>query len=303
MMMKPRISMFAEHEREVRRNEIGDPLAGLIKHVDFVALTASVDSAAPRPSRAKGGLPPYPILLMVNILVLQQLYNLSDDALEYQLLDRRSFLQLLELTDSSRIPDSKTIWLCPDRLAQASAGAPAFDQVQQRLQQHGYLARCGQIVDASLAQSPVQRSVHGHRLDHLQPASESGHLQPETTRISEGVRSETVLIRTLAANYATNHDRKRCRRLQFSLRRATSLNMSNSGVIASATPNNELPSKRGNRGRLKVARRRYRSIGASHLPAPETGTKNSPAGRLCSMDLQRPTRRASPLSHFRLPSR
>lgn len=112
------------------RNEIGDPLAGLIKHVDFVALTASVDSAALRPSRAKGGRPPYPTLLMVKILVLQQLYNLSDDALEYQLLDRRSFLQLLELTDGSSIPDSKTIWLCRDRLAQAGAGTPVFDQVQ-----------------------------------------------------------------------------------------------------------------------------------------------------------------------------
>jgi transposase, IS5 family len=33
-----------------------------------------------------------------------------------------------------------------------------FEQVQQQLQQHGYLARCGQIVDASLVQAPVQRN-------------------------------------------------------------------------------------------------------------------------------------------------
>ena len=36
---------------------------------------------APRLSRAKGGRPPYSTLLMVKILVLQQLYNLADDAL------------------------------------------------------------------------------------------------------------------------------------------------------------------------------------------------------------------------------
>src|SRR5476651_2748072 len=92
-MMKPRISLFAEHEREDRRTKIGDPLVGLTKHVDFEALAAGIDAAAPRPSRAKGGRPPYPTVLMVKILVLQQLYNLADDALEYQLLDRRSFLQ------------------------------------------------------------------------------------------------------------------------------------------------------------------------------------------------------------------
>ncbi len=91
-MMKPRISLFAEQEREDRRAKLGDPLEGLAVHVDFETLAARIDAAAPRPSRAKGGRPPYPTVLMIKILVLQQLYNLADDALEYQLLDRRSFL-------------------------------------------------------------------------------------------------------------------------------------------------------------------------------------------------------------------
>jgi len=157
-MMKPRVSLFAEHEREDRRTKIGDPLIGLSKHVDFEALAAGIDAAAPRPSRAKGGRPPYSTELMVKILVLQQLYNLADDALEYQLLDRRSFLQFLDLTESSSIPDAKTIWLFRDRLAQAGVGNQIFEQVQQQLQQHSYMARCGQIVDASLVQAPVQRN-------------------------------------------------------------------------------------------------------------------------------------------------
>src|SRR5471030_2349736 len=157
-MMKPRISLLAEHEREDRRTKIGDPLIGLTKHVDFEALAAGIDEAAPRPSRTKGGRPPYPTVLMVKILVMQQLYNLADDALEYQLLDRRSFLQFLDLTESSSIPDAKTIWLFRDRLAQAGVGNQIFEQVQQQLQQHGYMARCGQIVDASLVQAPVQRN-------------------------------------------------------------------------------------------------------------------------------------------------
>src|SRR5471032_1175762 len=37
-MMKPRISLLAEHEREDQRTKIGDPLVGLTKHVDFEAL-------------------------------------------------------------------------------------------------------------------------------------------------------------------------------------------------------------------------------------------------------------------------
>lgn len=110
-MMKPRISLFAEHKREDRRTKIGDPLIGLTKQVDFEALAAGIDAAAPRPSRAEGGRPPYSTELMVKILVLQQLDNLAYDALEYQLLDRRSFLQFLDLNESSSIPDAETSWL------------------------------------------------------------------------------------------------------------------------------------------------------------------------------------------------
>ena len=54
---------------------------------------------------------------MIKILVLQQLYNLADDALGYQQLDRRSFLRFLDLTESSGIPDAQPIWLLRDRLA------------------------------------------------------------------------------------------------------------------------------------------------------------------------------------------
>lgn len=39
-MMKPRISLFVEHEREDLRTKIGDPLVGLTKHVDFETLAA-----------------------------------------------------------------------------------------------------------------------------------------------------------------------------------------------------------------------------------------------------------------------
>lgn len=131
--MKPRISLFAEPERETRRTSMGNPLIGLTKYVDFEPLTVTIDAAAPRPSRARGGRPPYPTVLMAKILVLQQLYNLADDALEYPLLDGCSFLQFLDLTESSSIPDTQTIWLFQDRLAQAGAGTSVFEQVQQQL--------------------------------------------------------------------------------------------------------------------------------------------------------------------------
>nr|WP_217429961.1 hypothetical protein [Rugamonas rubra] len=57
--------------REDRCSKIGNPLVGLTKHVDLEALAGGIDAAAPRSSRANGGRPPYPNVLMVKILVLQ----------------------------------------------------------------------------------------------------------------------------------------------------------------------------------------------------------------------------------------
>ena len=100
--MKPRsavkTSLFAAKEREQKLDRKGDLLATLEKPVDFTALALEVDRIAPRTSDKRGGRPSYPTELMVRVLILQQLYNLSDDSVEYQLLDRSRRQTLLRQT-------------------------------------------------------------------------------------------------------------------------------------------------------------------------------------------------------------
>lgn len=42
-----KVSLFAEQERETRLDKIGDALSKLAEHVDFAALAAEIDEAAP----------------------------------------------------------------------------------------------------------------------------------------------------------------------------------------------------------------------------------------------------------------
>ena len=119
----------------------------LDKHVDFVALTAAFDQATLRPSREKGGRPPFPTEIMVRILLLQQLYNLSDEQLEFQLLDRFSFQRFAGLRESSQISDRATIWTFRERLQVMGTTETFFDAVNRELDKHGCLARGGQIID------------------------------------------------------------------------------------------------------------------------------------------------------------
>ncbi|WP_219909760.1 hypothetical protein [Pseudoduganella armeniaca] len=51
-MMKP--NLFAAQEREAKLTKLGDALQMMERHVDFTALAAAVDKAAPRPSRERG---------------------------------------------------------------------------------------------------------------------------------------------------------------------------------------------------------------------------------------------------------
>nr|WP_263604324.1 MULTISPECIES: transposase [Xanthomonas] len=110
------ISLFAGHERETKRHQIGDPLALLSRHIDFAGIARAVDAKLSLGTGTRGGRPAWPTEIMVKLLLLQQLYNLSDDALEYQVLDRRSFQQFLGLEHSGKVPDAKTIWVWRERV-------------------------------------------------------------------------------------------------------------------------------------------------------------------------------------------
>ena len=78
--------------------------------VDFEPFRYRLEKALKRSDGAKGGRPPYDPVLMFKVLVLQALYNLSDDQAEFQIRDRLSFMRFLGLNPGVQSPDAKTIW-------------------------------------------------------------------------------------------------------------------------------------------------------------------------------------------------
>ena len=151
----PMKSLFASEEWERKLDHIGDPLAALDATVDFQAIADRVAALLPKADYRKGGRPRFPILLMIKLLGIKQLYNLSDDQVEYQALDRVTFQRFLGLQSSSRIPDSKTFWAFQQTLLSVDAAPVIAEAVQQQLAMAGYMARNGQLIDASIIQAPV----------------------------------------------------------------------------------------------------------------------------------------------------
>ena len=109
--------------------------------------------------KSMAGWKPIDAIVLFRMLILQSLYNLSDEEVEYQVRDRLSFTRFLTSGIEDRIPDGATLWLFREKLAQDGIIEQLFDSFDQYLEMNGYIARGGQIVDATIVQMPRQRNT------------------------------------------------------------------------------------------------------------------------------------------------
>jgi len=111
-----------------------------------------------KPRQSQAGRPPLDVVLMFKLLILQQMYNIGDEELEYQVNDRLSFMRFLHLGLEDAIPDAKTVWSFRERLRDQGLVEALFEQFGEYLNATGYQAQCGQIIDATLVPIPKQRN-------------------------------------------------------------------------------------------------------------------------------------------------
>ena len=88
------------------------------------------------------------------MLVLQSLFNLSDEQIEYQVRDRLSFMRFLGLDFEDTVPDGTTLWLFREKLVAADLMTTLFDWFGQHLEAKGFIARSDQMVDATIIPVP-----------------------------------------------------------------------------------------------------------------------------------------------------
>ena len=143
-----------------------DPLVALERLVPWArfrpSLLAAFELAAVRATtvgrKSAAGRKPWDEVIIFKVLVLQALYNLGDDNLEFLIRDRLSFMRFLGLTLADPVPDAKTIWLYREALAKVGAIETLFNAFDAYLREGGYLAMGGQIVDATLVPVPRNRN-------------------------------------------------------------------------------------------------------------------------------------------------
>ena len=135
-----------------------DLLTCLYEMIPWDEFRAMVEREFVKCRKRRAGRTPIDVIIMFKLLLLQQLYNISDDELEYQVNDRLSFMRFLHLGLEDSVPDAKTVWSFRERLRKAELVEPLFEQFGAYLTATGYQAQCGQIVDATLVPVPKQRN-------------------------------------------------------------------------------------------------------------------------------------------------
>lgn len=141
--------------------ENGDILPKLKELVPWEEFRGILDAVHEKERKSNAGRKAFDVILMFKIAILQSLYNQSDDEMEYQIMDRLSFMRFLSLDLDSRIPDAKTIWLFRSRLEEHNLTRKLFDLFNGYLNDAGFEARKGQIVDATIIRVPTQRNTKG----------------------------------------------------------------------------------------------------------------------------------------------
>jgi IS5 family transposase len=136
----------------------GDPLPKIQKVVDWQQFHSLLEAVRDKEHKSNAGRKPFDPIVMLKVLILQSLYNLSDEQTEFQIRDRLSFMRFLGFSLGDTVPDAKTIWLFREQLTEAGVIEKAFEQFEAYLCEQGFTARKGQIVDASIVAVPKQRN-------------------------------------------------------------------------------------------------------------------------------------------------
>jgi len=104
----------------------------------------------------KGGRPNCDVILMFKILILQQWYGLNDLEVERQMADRISFMSFLGFPNP--FPDSRTIWLFRERMANTGKEEVVWAELQRQLDAKGLKVKRGTIQDATFIEADPGKS-------------------------------------------------------------------------------------------------------------------------------------------------
>src|SRR3990172_12881031 len=154
--------LFEEIDRLRELTKLGDPLIILNEKINWESFRKILNKIRPEENPDNinnAGRKPFDVVMMFKVILLQRYYGISDDQMEFQLKDRRSFERFVSGGDTLyHMPDAKTIWLYSERFKDVGIAKKIFKHFNKKLEKAGIIGKSGKIIDASFVEVPRQRN-------------------------------------------------------------------------------------------------------------------------------------------------
>ena len=161
-----------------------------------------------RPCYYKGerGNKPYDLECMLRIYLLQNLYDLADEATVAEVIDSRAFSEFCGVDSSNQVPDGDTLGRFRNLLIRNGLQEKLFRQVVELLQQRGLILKKGTIVDSTIIAAPSSTKNQEKQRDPDAHQVKKGNTWYFGYKAHVGVDKDTGLVHTVEVTGANTHD-------------------------------------------------------------------------------------------------
>jgi len=141
--------MFSRRRKQSRAVKMLSKVNVVVNWQALVNIVQVIDKS----NTDKGGRKPISFEWKVKMLFLQHAFNLSDEELEDQLIDRLSFQKFVGISFDQEIPDFTTLWNFKEALIEHKLMDRIFSSINHQLELEGLILKKGTITDAMIIES------------------------------------------------------------------------------------------------------------------------------------------------------
>ena len=196
------LSMLNDELLQVRtkKKEFLEQIESIVPWEEWITLI--------RPCYYKGerGNKPYDLELMLRIYLIQNLYDLADEATVAEVVDSRAFSDFCGVESSNQVPDGDTLGRFRNLLIKNGLQEKLFAQVVEMLRAKGLILKKGTIVDSTIISVPSSTKNAEKKRDPDAHSTKKGNQWFFGFKAHIGVDKDSGLVHTVKATGANVHD-------------------------------------------------------------------------------------------------
>ena len=196
------ISAFSDELAQVRtkKKEFLSQIERIVPWGEWLAMI--------QPCYYKGerGNKPYPLEIMLRLYLLQNLYDLSDEATVAEAIDSRAFSDFCGVDSSNQVPDGDTLGRFRNLLIRNGLQEKLFAQVVAALMDRGLILKKGTIVDSTIISAPSSTKNKEKKRDPDAHSVKKGTAWYFGYKAHIGVDKDSGLVHHVEVTSANVHD-------------------------------------------------------------------------------------------------